>query len=240
MADDPDGGWTASTAAWLRFQDDGADVSRTRLLDEVMLRLCGDVAEARVLDVGCGEGRFMRMLRERGARCLGLDPTPGMLSAARQRASGDLVRAVGESVPVRSERFDLAVSYVTLVDIPGFREAIAEMTRALVPGGHIVAANLSFVTASDGWARGADGRRTHHRVDRYVEEFSRVYEWSGIRIVNWHRPLSAYMQAYLGEGLRLLEFLEPVPVDDELRADAFFEDWFRVNDFTVMKWQKPG
>jgi SAM-dependent methyltransferase len=236
---DPDGGWTASAGAFIRFLDDG-DVSRTRLLDEVMLRLCGDVDSSHVLDVGCGEGRFMRMLRERGATCAGIDPTPGMVAAARERASGDVVRAMAEKIPFGDGRFDLVVSYVTLVDIPGYREAIREMARVLSPGGHLIVANLSFVTASEGWARGEDGKRLYHRVDRYVEEWSRVFEWSGISIVNWHRPLGAYMRAYLECGLLLREFLEPMPTDESLRDDAFFEDWYRVNDFTVMDWQQPG
>ena len=238
---DPDGGWSASTAAWLRFQDDGMDVSRTKLLDEIMLRLAGDVGGQRVADVGCGEGRFMRMLTARGARPIGFDPTPGMVAAARDRGSGDILRASGEMIPLASASCDLAVSYVTLVDIPDFRAAIAEMARVLRPGGRLLVANLCFVTASEGWAHDEAGRRTYHRVDRYVEEWSREFEWVGIRIVNRHRPLGAYMRAYLDNGLILCEFLEPVPPPESpLRDDPFFEDWFRVNDFTVMLWEKPA
>jgi hypothetical protein len=112
------------------------------------------------------------------------------------------------------------------------------MARVLRPGGSIVVANLGFVTASYGRERDAEGRRLYHKVDRYAEEWSQVFEWCGVRIRNWHRPLSAYMQAYLGAGLTLSEFLEPVPADNRLRDDPYFEDWYRVPLFTVMKWQK--
>lgn len=44
---------------------------------------------------------------------------------------------------------------------------------------------------------------------------------------------------YLGAGLLLREFLEPVPTDESLREDEEFEDWFRVPFFTVMRWDKP-
>lgn len=66
----------------------------------------------------------------------------------------------------------------------------------------------------------------------------RLYSWAGIRIVNWHRPLSAYMDAYLSAGLVLRDFLEPVPADQSLRDDAYCEDWFRVPEFTVMGWER--
>lgn len=241
MQDDPtvgaDGGWADSAAAYTAFQDAG-DRNRTQLLDPVMLRLCGDVAGARVLDFGCGEGRFSRMLAERRARCTGIDPTLPLLRTARDRGSIDAVRAIGERTPFADATFDLVVSYVTLVDIPGYREAIAEMARVLRPGGAIVAANLNFATASYGWKRDEQGRRLYHMVDRYADEFAQVFEWAGIKIRNYHRPLSAYMGAFLAAGLRLTNFETPVPQDESLRDDPYAEDWFRVPIFNVMRWTR--
>lgn len=233
-------GWAGSARAYIDFQDRG-DANRTLLLDPVMLEQCGDVRNLDVLDVGCGEGRFCRMLSERAARVAGIDPTSALIGEAHARGGGETyVAGVAEMLPFGDESFDLVVSYVTLVDIVEYRAAIRECARVLRPGGHLVAANLGFVTASAGWQRDADGRRLHHAVDRYADEFPQVYEWAGMRIVNWHRPLSAYMQAYLGAGLELRAFLEPVPADESLRDLNWAEDWFRVPLFTVMNWQKPA
>ena len=232
-------GWEQSAAAYIAFQD-RQDPNRTILLDPEMLRVCGDVAGRWVLDLGCGEGRFCRMLAERGARTIGLDLTPHMVTTAAARDStGTYIRAGAERLPFDAGSFDVVVSYVTLVDITGYREAIAEAARVLRPGGRLVVANLGFVTASEGWLRDEQGRRLYHRVDRYAEERPLELKWAGMRIINWHRPLANYMQAYLGAGLLLREFLEPVPTDESLREDEEFEDWFRVPFFTVMRWDKP-
>jgi SAM-dependent methyltransferase len=234
-----DSGWEYSAPGWIELIDRG-ETNRELLLDPVMLDLAGDVDGKRVLDAGCGEGRFSRMLAERGASVVGFDPTSLLIRAAKQRhGDGEYLRASAESVPFTDASFDLVVSYLSLIDISAFREAIGEWARVLAPGGRLLAANLGFVTASKGWERDDEGRRLHHRVDRYANEFQVVLEWAGIRIVNWHRPLASYMQAYLEAGLTLRRFLEPVPPDDSLRADPRFEDWYRVPLFNVMLWEKP-
>jgi ubiquinone/menaquinone biosynthesis C-methylase UbiE len=239
---DADGGWSASAEAWITAVD--KDMARV-VLDPIMLRLAGDVDGARVLDVGCGEGRFSRMLAKQGARCTGIDPTTLLLQTARDRGLMAPVRAVGEALPLAAGRFDLAVTYITLVDIEHYGEAIGEMARVLLPGGRILAANIGFVSASQeengGWRLGENGDRLFVPIDRYAEESSRVYDWDGIRIRNYHRPLSAYMSAYLGAGLLLREFLEPTP-DERWRglAESIGSGAFRVPWFTVMLWEKAA
>ena len=142
-------------------------------------------------------------------------------------------------MPIASSTVDTVVSYIVWVDVPDFRSAIAEAARVLKPGGQLVAANLSFITASPGWKRSPDGRRLYRPIDQYVDERPITLNWRGYQVVNWHRPLSAYMDAYLSAGLVLRRFLEPVPPDNRLRNSPRFEDWYRIPEFTVMRWQKP-
>ena len=142
-------------------------------------------------------------------------------------------------MPIASSTVDTVVSYIVWVDVPDFRTAIAEAARVLKPGGQLVAANLGFITASPGWKRSPDGRRLYKPIDQYVDERPITLNWRGHQVVNWHRPLSAYMQAYLSKNLILRRFLEPVPPDDSLRHNPRFEDWYRIPEFTVMRWQKP-
>jgi SAM-dependent methyltransferase len=236
----PDGGWSSSAAAWLAHVE--GDMTR-KMLDPLVLQLCGDVNGARVIDVGCGEGRFSRMLAERGATCVGIDPTWRLLQAARDRGGMSPVRAVAEAMPLRPASFDLAITYITLVDIEHYREAITEMARVLRPGGRIVAVNIGFVSASvgpgGGWMRDASGEPLYVPIDRYGEERSEIFEWNEIKIRNWHRPLSGYMSAYLRAGLILRQFREPVP-PASLRVHPDIDRAARVPWFTVMLWEKPG
>lgn len=245
MPDDQLGGWTASASAWTDAVDKG-DPNRTILLDPVMLRLCGDVAGKRVLDLGCGEGRFSRMLADRGASCVGLDVTRELCLAARARdaSANQYVNADGARLPFADASFDVVVSYITLVDIPDYRSAILDCGRVLRPGGQMVAANLGFASAQPagqfGWVRDAEGKRAYYPIDHYAEERHEWLEWAGMRIKNYHRPLSWYMRAYLDAGLMLLDFEEPVPETDAYRDDPYMEDWYRIPLFNVMRWVRSS
>ena len=81
--------WRELAPAWIGETRAGKNASRDGLLDGPMLEACGDVRGLRVLDCGCGEGRFCRMLVERGAEyALGLDLCEPMIRAAQELAGG--------------------------------------------------------------------------------------------------------------------------------------------------------
>lgn len=53
---------------------------------DAVVKSVGPLAGKRILDIGCGTGRFTQRLHELGARVTGLDPSETMLAAARKRA----------------------------------------------------------------------------------------------------------------------------------------------------------
>ena len=236
-----DDGWCDSAAAWVRHQGDRGDFARVHVLDAVMLPRALNPRPRRALDVGCGEGRFCRLLAQEGVETTGLDPTAPLIAHARQlHPAGTYVEGVAEELPFSDASFDLVVSYLSLIDIPDAGAAIAEMARVLEPGGRLLIANLTaFNTAcaDRGWVKGTDGRKLHFPVDRYLEERGMWIEWAGIRIVNYHRPMRYYMQHLLGAGLRLTWFDEPEPAADATPSRA--ENYRRVPWSLVMEWVKP-
>jgi ubiquinone/menaquinone biosynthesis C-methylase UbiE len=95
----------------------------------------------RLLDVGCGTGRFAVHAVERlGGRVWGVDASEAMLAEARLRPGGATVGwrcAPAERLPFRTGWFDAVHAHLVihLVDRPA---ALAEMARVAAPSGLIV------------------------------------------------------------------------------------------------------
>ena len=233
-------GWTESAEAWIAEQGDAGDLSRRFVLDAPMMERVRRLAPRTAIDIGCGEGRFCRALRGLGVAAVGIDPTVSLLERARSLdPDGDYREAVAEALPFADAGFDLVVSYLTLIDIPDMDRAIAEMVRVLRPGGTLLIANLNgFATSQVGgkWQTLQDGSPAFC-FDRYLEERANWAEWRGIRIRNWHRPLSRYMSALLVNGMVLRHFDEPVPTGGE---PGWADRNSRIPFFHIMEWQKPA
>lgn len=233
-------GWDASANAWIKSMGPDGDWGRKYVLDRPMLARVEHGEFRRALDLGCGEGRFCRLLRERGIECVGIDPTAALIEQARRRdPEGDYRVMQAEALALPDASFDLAVAYLSLIDIAALVDAIREAHRVLRPGGSFLIANLQpFNTAStaQGWTREADGTR-RFCIDDYFDVRPILAEWQGISIRNWHRPLCVYLQALLDTGFALTHFDEPEPhgVHDE-KAKRYR----RVPNFLVMEWRKAG
>jgi SAM-dependent methyltransferase len=240
MNDRTSGGWDTSAVAWLRAIGEDGDYGRRYVLDAPMLERVAGRGFETALDVGCGEGRFCRIMQAHGIRTVGVDPTEILIESARRRdPAGDYRLGRAESLGVPAASFDVVVSYLSLVDIPDLARAAAGMVEALRPGGTLLVANLtSFNTAGmpDGWVRTLGGR-LRYAIDHYMDERAVWVNWRGIRVQNWHRPLSTYMTLFLDLGLELRHFSEPQPRGgDPTRGDRYR----RVPWFHLMEWQKPA
>lgn len=230
-------GWTRSAEAWIASIGEAGDWTRRTLLDQVMLeRVARHSGTA--LDIGCGEGRFVRMLKEQGWNAVGIDPVERLIAeAGKHDPDGDYRIGFGEDLAFEDESFDLVVSYLSLIDIEDFRVAIREMTRVTKPGGSLLIANLTGYFTAGKWVRGLDGQHKRFEIDNYHQERASREQWLGIDILNWHRPLSAYLQEFLANGLILRHFDEPTPPD---QSDPKSDRYSRVPGFVVMEWERPA
>jgi SAM-dependent methyltransferase len=124
--------WASEEISWGMFH-----------VPEAELDVLGDVAGLDCVELGCGTAYVSAWLAKRGARVVGVDPTPAQLETARRLMDEtgirfELVEAPGESVPLPDASFDLAHSEHGAAVWADPYKWIPEAARLLRPGGRLV------------------------------------------------------------------------------------------------------
>lgn len=140
----------------------GADRGRALLANQVPCE-----SGARILEVGCGTGDMLLLLRRAhpDSEVVGLDPDPSALELARRKlrracVTVQLDRGFAEELPYGDRSFDAVVSSLMFHHLaPEAKErALAEIVRVLEPGGQFAMVDLAE-PSSDG--HGFLSRRLH-------------------------------------------------------------------------------
>jgi arsenite methyltransferase len=128
------------------------DVRRRRALVGEAL---GAEPGERVLDLGCGPGFYVAELLERvgpSGSVVGVDASREMLAAARERCAGhsnvDFRQGNATALPVDAATFDRALCVQVLEYVADAPAALAELHRALRPGGRLVVWDVDWATVS--------------------------------------------------------------------------------------------
>ena len=230
--------WIDLSKAWIEEARKGKNPTRNGLLDKPMLTACGDVTGKKIIDCGCGEGRFCRILAARGANyVLGVDLCEPMIEAARelQSESSEYCLADVQNLNfIENEMFDLAISYLNQCDVPDLDRNNREVYRILKPGGRFIVANLHPMrSAVGGWHRSDRGDKEHVILDRYFDESDRTWKMMGSEFTNFHRTLSTYISGFLNAGFGIEGIVEPTVNSEQLRDYPELDDELRVPNFIV-------
>ena len=152
----------------------GEALSKTlELITGKLLRL-GRLSGERLLDVGCGDGAFTRILAAGFREIHGIDVQDSFLERFRASVSGDprfgVANMSASAMTFPDAHFDSIVSIETLEHVPDLSGAADEIYRVLQPGGELL------ITVPNRWF---------------------PFENHGMRIGSWERhgriPLLTYL-----------------------------------------------
>jgi SAM-dependent methyltransferase len=91
--------------------------------------------DTRILDVGCGAGRFSRIAADRGATISGLDATATFVEIARERVpDGDFRVGEMEDLPWPDNSFDVVTGFNSFFIAADMVNALREARRVARPG----------------------------------------------------------------------------------------------------------
>jgi len=216
------------------------------------LRLLGDVAGKRIVEIGCGGGQNSIALAKWGATCVGVDPSQAQLAHARQLARENgvdvqFVEGVAEDLSAFPDRrFDLALSSFAFGYVTDQRAAYREVRRVLVPGGLFVFCLAHPWFLAVGWYLAGDPEQPEpldYSTWPTFEEWDWAYEDGTTAPMRGHlRTLSHIVNELIETGFTLERIVEQNAADvrdacDESLARFPYVGIFDVNaqEYKIMR-----
>ena len=139
-------------AAWAPSYPPYAHNALMEIEQTAVLSLLPPVSGRRVIDAGCGSGRYVQLLTALGARVVGIDTSEAMLARARC-LSATVIRADMSRLPFGNASCDVVVSGLAIVDVVDLGAVIAEWARVLCRRGVLVCSTLHSAGGDLGWVR---------------------------------------------------------------------------------------
>jgi len=219
-------------------------------------QLIGNVAGARLLDLGCGSGTYSVSFAEQDSHVVGLDLSPTMISLAQERAhrrgaEADFrVADIRGPLPFDDAGFDIVFTATALHYVEDINPFMKEVARVMKPTARLVASVLHPMSTAqfpladsqemegpdpwEGWYFGSP----HRSIETPWLGFGAVSS-EGRRIFCHHHTISEYFNALLSARLSITDVLEPAPSTDfATKNPSRYDQAIRVPVFLILKAEK--
>lgn len=180
------------------------------------LSLLPEVNNKKILDAGCGPGKYAEILMARGAEVTGIDFSDNMVEEARTRNKGkgdfrvhDLTQPIHF---LQDEKMDIVLCTLVLNYIKDWNEPLREFHRILVPGGLLV---LSIQHPFFDY--------TYFKSKNYFAVEKVTSTWRGfgipIEVECYRKPMSQHINDLIANGFAIDQVLEPLPLPEFAEFD---------------------
>jgi SAM-dependent methyltransferase len=205
----------------------------------VILDLLGPVSGARILDLGCGDGRLGRNVLDRGAASyFGVDGSPKMVALAKENLLGSAAQVVREDIRAWTyplEAFEVVLSRLALHYIEDLDGVLREIRGCLIPGGRFIFSVEHPVLTSCDKALPPGTIRQDWIVDNYFNTGHRATRWMGELVVKYHRTVEDYFVSLQKAGFVIEQLREGKPDRHAFSANESFERRTRIPLFLIFE-----
>lgn len=173
-----------------------------------------------ILDIGGGQGVLVPYLAEAGTRVTVVDASPKLIAAAKRRHGRARARfLVGDArrlpavAGLEERAYDAAVFLLSLQDMDPLEDVVRGVDWALTDHGRVVVlmTHPAFrQPRHSGWGFDEGRKLTYRRIDGYLSEMAVPMKslGGGLPTRSFHRPISAYVNAFADASLAVDAMLE--------------------------------
>ncbi len=185
-------------ASWYDKTVKESDSYQNKVIYPNLSRWLNDLKDKKVIDVGCGQGFFSRLLAEKGAMVTGVDSANLLIQIAkkegkhinpapfrgasnirttnlqdiRERCGIKYVKADAQNLSfAKAGEFDMALCVLSLQNMENLKAVLGEISRVLKPGGKLIAVlnHPAFrIPQSTSWGFDEKENIQYRKIDSYL------------------------------------------------------------------------
>lgn len=191
-----------------------------------------------VLEIGCGSGNFLGLLKQHDCQCFGIEPSLGDAEMARNRLGITVYTEVFEKVEFEENKFDLIALFQTLEHIMHPVDSLRRMGRLLKDDG------ILYIEVPNTYS---NYRRLYFRPDHYFRSahpFS--FSMNTLNVMLVKAGFSVIARETQPQILQVLAKKDPsgngdvshlLPADDWGKKKAYFRTWW-TTDWFRYQWRR--
>lgn len=190
------------------------DLDHRETINPVIIKLLSNVAGKKILDLGCGQWYFGRILASLWADVTGVDISPELLAIAHQRTveRGLQLRYIQSDAAklqeLKNNEFDIVVSNMAFMDIENIDATMSECARVLWQKWSIV---ISMTNPIFGISeRSQDDAGYFLKLKKYgsVATMTNEKRWYNFQTTHYHRPVGYYINILAKYGFCITNYEE--------------------------------
>lgn len=204
--------------------------SKEKVAKPVLEKILPNVKGKKILEIGCGEGYWLRFLEDGASECVGVDIEEEQIRKAREKENSDIEYYVMDARNLEQlydEEFDIVLIMNVFLEIESIeiiREILEEVYKVLGEGGVLIVQDLHPASA-------------HMDLPNFkpAENYSYFNEGSKIKVtskrvddeetkyVDFHWTLSTLLNSIIEAGFDIERVREPHPDEKTVKEFPYLE-----------------